>query len=310
MVRQSAGFGLNLELGFPVDGLEGGDTGATRAASVGRVDDEELDRQWGREGAETVGELRDEDGTLQFGISRRPGVGFLLEARRLGRILVEQDGRRVVCAPAPTEEWIWQRFLIGHALPFAALLQGLEVFHASAVVLAGRAVAFAAVSGSGKSSIALNLVAEGAGFLSDDVLAVEAGTEALLVHAGAGAANVRADAAEELAGRGALGEVIGHDAQSARVRVERLGHPVPLGSLYFLERTAAGEVEIETAAPVDPRLLLGSTFNLAVQTPERLAAQLDVCGRIADSAEIFHLRIPPGIKAPEVARAVQGHLRS
>ena len=56
----------------------------------------------------------------------------------------------------------WQRFLIAQVLPFAAALHGLEVLHASAVTVAGRALALLGPSGAGKTSLALALCRTGA----------------------------------------------------------------------------------------------------------------------------------------------------
>ena len=75
-------------------------------------------------------------------------------------------------------------------LPFAALLQGLEVFHASAVVQGGEAIALLGPSRAGKTSLALELCARGASFLADDVLALETREDALFAHPGSPVAGV------------------------------------------------------------------------------------------------------------------------
>jgi hypothetical protein len=54
-------------------------------------------------------------------------------------------------------------------------------------------------------------------------------------------------------------------------------------------------------APVDPRLLLASTFNLSLLQPERLARQLDVCGRIARSCAVLRVDCPPAVDARALA---------
>jgi hypothetical protein len=55
--------------------------------------------------------------------------------------------------------------------------------------------------------------------------------------------------------------------------------------------------------------LLASTFNLVVDSPERLVKQLDVCAAIARSCRLFCLEMPPR-PGVEVARTVHAHLRA
>jgi hypothetical protein len=69
-----------------------------------------------------------------------------------------------------------------------------------------------------------------------------------------------------------------------------------------VERAEAGErATVERLAAVDPRLLLASTFNLALRDPGRLARQLDVCGAIAESCAIYRVSCPPSVDAPSLA---------
>ncbi len=75
--------------------------------------------------------------------------------------------------PRACQDAAWQRLLVAQVLPFAALLRGLEVFHASGVVLGGEAIALLGPSHSGKTSLAMELCDLGASFLADDVLALE-----------------------------------------------------------------------------------------------------------------------------------------
>jgi hypothetical protein len=112
-------------------------------------------------------------------------LGYRLYARHFGLALINPNGERVLCAPPGAPDWSWQRFLVGRVLPWAALLRGREVFHASAVQVGGRAIAIVAPSGGGKTSLALRLVLRGAGFITDDVLALERTPDGINAYPGA-----------------------------------------------------------------------------------------------------------------------------
>ena len=260
--------------------------------------------------AARVAEVGGQDGALAASIDAIGDRGFAIWAREFGSAWIDAGGRTVSCAPAREPAWRWQRFLTGQVLPFAAVLQGLEVFHASAVVVNGRAVAIVAASGSGKTALALELVLRGLPFLDDDVLVLEAGADGgLTAHPGAALANVRRDGsglADRLCETG-IGEVLGSAGHETRIVLRRHEAAVPLGAVFFLRRAGSGgRATVERLSPVDPRLLLAATFNLALRGPERLARQLEVCGRVAESAAVFRVECPPGIGAAQLAGEVMG----
>jgi hypothetical protein len=302
-------FGLDLEVDFPMPGLEPGAwAGDGRQASVRRTTEDDLRGGWDESAAERLSELRYPDGRLAVTIDHGGGQGFLIRASQFGLARVGADGRSADVAPEDLPDWRWQRYLTGQVFPFLAVLQGLEVFHASAVVIDGAAVAVVAHSGSGKTSLGLNLALDGLPFLADDVLVVEPRDDTVVIHPGIGLANVRRQAAElaERVEQAGLGWRIGESEEEIRMAIRRHDEPVPLKALFYLRRLREGEgAEVELMQPVEPRLLLAGTFNFVVRTPERLARQLDVCARIAQSAQVFRVASPPAVDAVALAREIR-----
>jgi hypothetical protein len=296
-------FGLEVRTGFEVPGLAHPAPAGLRRTALELAPPGALDSAWGRGAGERIAELRHDDGRPAVTIDSGGARGYLVFAEGFGRALIARDGRGVLCEPLPLPAWRWQRYLTGQVLPFAAVLQGLEVFHASAVVAEGRALAIVAHSGTGKTSLALNLALAGLPFLADDVVALERAPDGLIAHPGAGLANVRPGEAalEQRIEAAGLGAAIGRGDGELRLRLERHTEPVPLGALVFLERRGEDPLRIERLRPVDPRLLLAATFNLSLRTPDRLARQLDVAARVERSAPVYRVRCPRGVGAAELA---------
>jgi hypothetical protein len=300
-------FGLDVESAFEIEGLGEADP---RAAPGRRVTVElgsagEVAAAPGAANATRIAEAPGPDGRPAATFDSLPGGGFVARADEFGVAWVSAGGDEVVCAPPDLPAWRWQRFLTGQVLPFAAVLQGLEVFHAAAVVVDGRAIAVLAGSGVGKTSLGLNLALRGLPFLNDDVLVLERDElGGVVAHPGAGVANVRRDGsglAERVRDAG-LGGPLGSTEHETRVTVRRHERSVPLGVVFHVQRTGSGDgATIAPLSPVDPRVLLGGTFNLALRDPERLERQLDVCGRIADSCRIFSVDCPPAVDAAALA---------
>jgi hypothetical protein len=309
--HHSHAFGLGLNLGFEVLGLTGAASPRPQMSLV-RVAEDVIEDEWSTRDAERLVCARDAQGCPAMTVDRQDS-DHRVWARERGLYLVAPARATLQCAPPPeVPAWQWQRLLIGQVLPLAAVLCGLEVLHASAVALDDRAVAFVGRTGSGKTSLALNLVLRGAGFVCDDVLALEPQPyDSTRAHPGPGLANLRHDEAARLREphRTTPYAVIGEDEQGLRIALQRVEHALPLSRIYFIERGAANDA-LTLEATQDARLVLGATFNLLVRTRERMARQLDLSSRVAATAELFRMRIPPTIGAGEVANAIEAHARA
>jgi hypothetical protein len=310
----AAAFGLDVDLGFPVEGLSPAETAPNgRPLSLERAEPEQVAAGWDSDDTIRLREWHHEDGRLEGAFERHPQLGFRLFADGYGAYAISPAGTAIRCAPPPeVEGWLWQRCLVGQVLPLAVVLQGLEVFHAAAVAIDGKAVGLVGASTAGKSSLAVHLVLRGAELLADDVLALEPGGARLEVQPGPGIVSLRHAEARRLPGSDLdrLGTLLGDDGEALRVRVTGATRAVPLAALYFLDRGDAPRTSFETLWPPDPRLLLGSTFNHMVATPERLTNQLEVCTRLAHGTPLFRAHVAPATGAADLAAALETHLRA
>jgi hypothetical protein len=249
---------------------------------------------------------RDGRGRPVLRVAQRPDDQVLMTARGWGAFLL--GPRTIRCAPLRIASWRWQRYLIGQVLPFAAVMRGLEVLHASAVAVGGEAIAITGPSQAGKSTLAAEWLGRGAPLVADDVVALDVDGRKPRVHPGPGILSLRADAPALRGDLQALGPVLGIDEHGARLVVTREREALPLGALVFLERTAGGAPRVRRVAEPHPQLLLSATFNLAVRTPDRLVRLLDVCEAIASSVAVLQVGVPPGAAPADVADAIEREL--
>jgi hypothetical protein len=306
--HRTRAFGLEIESTFEAPGLPPASGPASGpATTLELAAPAELDRDWPAD-AERLLEERFDDGPPARTIDNHPLHGYRLYARHFGLARIAVDGSRVVCAPPADEAWSWQRFLVGRVLPWASLLRGFEVLHASAVSIGGRAVAFVGPTGAGKTSLAVRMFARGAGFVTDDVLALDRDQSGgLRAHPGACIASVRPEerAAIPAAIWSTLGTVLGESGKTY-VALPRVEHALPLGAVCFLERGEGSA--FEPIAGADPRLLLSSTFVVGVQTPQRLLNQLDVCAALARDVPLYRVRVDTHGGAEALAATVLDRL--
>lgn len=240
-----------------------------------------------------------------IGLGYDAEVGYLLDLPGAGLFSVSPDGRMIRCAPVALEGWRWQHGLFAGPLPFAALVRGMEVFHASAVVLDERLIAITGASGSGKTSLAAFLRLAGARFFTDDVLALEA-REQVIAHPGPSLFNLPRSTAQLLsaAERAQLGTNVGFDRAQARIATEAFPGPQPMAALYFLDRRAdADGLSFESVTP-SGRLLLASSYNFVIRSQERLLRQLDVCSRLAKATSMTRIGVPRNVDARTLAAAI------
>jgi hypothetical protein len=308
-------FGIELNADFGVPGLleavDGGrfDRQDARRIELTLGDAASAEARWPAASGERTFQLAASDGEPVFTIDHEPAAGYRVWIAGLGQCLIAPAGDRILCSP-PQGRARWQ-LLIGQGLPIAAALQGLEVLHASAVRTGSSATAFIAPSGTGKTSLALHLLAHGAAFLADDVVALEAAGDALIVHPGIGLAHAPRAERASLDRAGVEVRWPSHAGPKRHVRVSVAPCPVPLGAAYFLERTAeVEEIEIVALDPPDPCLLLAATFVSHVPVAHRLITQLDVCSRIARTVPLFRVRTPSEGTAELLAERIAWHMRN
>jgi hypothetical protein len=254
--------------------------------------------------AELISDQRLPDGGVNFQIERSEEAGYRIWGPAYGSSVLSSDGRRLQGALGDASMAAWQRLLIAQALPFAAVLQGLEVLHASAVAVAGGAVAFAGLSGSGKTSLALELCRRGAEFIADDVIALELGEE-LLVHPGPPVAGVERGEADRRSSAGLSGgEALATDERETVERVSPRSEPAPLRAVFLLERQLDGSGAPQFEPAAEAQALLASTFNLVLADPARLARLLDVCA-LAARGLVERVSVGPTVDVAELGAAVE-----
>ncbi len=179
------------------------------------------------------------------------------------------------------------------------------MFHASAVVLEGRAVALLGPSGAGKTSVALALCRQKGLFLADDVIALEPAGEQLLVHPGTPLAGLDRAEANRLRGTGQPpGEqVLALNEREHLLRMNGAEGPVPLVALFCIDRRIDGPTHPRFEPVADAGQLLGCTFNFVLRTPQRLRGLLEVCA-LAARCRVERIIAGPDANADELAAAL------
>ncbi|MCW2988724.1 MAG: hypothetical protein JWM24_1662 [Solirubrobacterales bacterium] len=299
-------FGLDIDSDRPLSFLEG-----ATAAATGRPLRIRLDRaeqpNWRTE-ASLISDERHLDGSVSFQIEAAE-ERYRIHGPAYGSSVLAADGQSAWGEPGGEGMAGWQRLLVAQVLPFAAVLQGLEVLHASAVVVDGGAVALAGPSGIGKTSLALALQRQGADLLADDVLAVQREGGELLAHPGAPIAGVDRSEAERLraSGEDDLEHLLASNERERVTRRALAPRPVPLRALFLLDRRTDFDERPGFAGPLEPQHLLGTTFNLVLASPQRLAVLLDICALMA-KRQVERVSYGPETDATELAAVLRSRL--
>lgn len=258
--------------------------------------------------AQPIGWRTEPDGHKVADVLAHPEAGYRLPAPGFGTFHISAPGTRILAAPNAIPDWRWQRYLIGRVLPFAALLQGLEPLHASALGTAsGGALLLAGEPGAGKSTLAAALMLGGLSFMADDVVALQCQDSVVYAHVGADLLSLRPASVARLGAAAVrrLGRRVGADATGVRLAVSRPGARLPVQAIYFL--TASGPSPAQRPAD-GPSRLLGATFNAVIRDPGRVVRQLDICATLARTVPITDLSISAGQDPYAAADRILGEL--
>jgi hypothetical protein len=259
--------------------------GRSHAVAIHVVDPAEIAARWQLSEPRRILERRLPDGRLVVAVDEDPGVAFRIEAPAFGIHMVSADGSNAWVSSPEQPDWYSQRLLFSQTLPIAATLQGVGLFHASAVRVRGRAVGITAPSGTGKTSTAAHLVAQGAEFVTDDVLALDLEDEGVIAYAGPEFFSIEAHEVGAVAAsrRERLGVLLGESVkQHFRPTVSQTS--LPLGLLYLLERDAEAEaVRVDDFDGSIITTLLASAFIPHLSPDQRLVKHLELCGQMASA---------------------------
>jgi len=298
--------GITYE-GEAIPGLHpGGAPSSDRRAHVRVSDHARVSAAWDSHGAERVVDRRHPDRELFMSIDFHPAQGYRIDAPGHGLHLVSGDGRAVHLSTLTVPAWHSQLLLVAQTLPLVAVLQGLEVFHAGGVSIGERVFGLVGPSGVGKSSVACHLIAQGAGFFTDDVLALEHVDGGLVAHPGPRFVNLHEHERQAVAEgqRARLGAMLGH-SDKLHLRPDGDGRPRPLGGLLLLRRGAAvSGVRLSPQDPVDARDLLAGAFVTYVQGADRLTAHLELCAAVARGSLTHTVLIGARASAADVAQRI------
>ncbi len=197
------------------------------------------------------------------------------------------------------EPWLGYQ-LERHVLPIVRMMRGEAVFHAGAVQTGHGAILLLADGQGGKSTTTALLLADGAGFISDDQTGVTADREALgtpsLRLRQPSAALVPSDANTRLDGDGRI-----------VVDLQPNADPVPIAGLLMLgTRSAAGGVTLE---PVEGAIavasLLDQVFCGGLVDAALIERHFTVATDLAANLPVARLSVPNGPPWPTLLPEIE-----
>jgi hypothetical protein len=208
------------------------------------------------------------------------------------------DGRTVTCFGGPADVAV--AVFLGPVCALLNELAGRPCLHASAVRVGDIAIAFAANSGTGKSSLMASFIDAGHAMISDDILPMEVNDREALA--------IPAFAAMKLDGQNIdrlqrletqLAPVVSGSSKSWVSVGPFASNPVPLKVVYVLERSSEcnGRIEIETLHSGQSLIEL-IRFSFCARLVERLHLQptrLRLLGQVAQSVQVRRCRYPSGL---------------
>jgi hypothetical protein len=212
-------------------------------------------------------------------------------------------GDRLGCAPRDVSRLDWQRVLVNRVLPSVSIAHGNEALHACAVETELGVVAIAAPSGTGKSTLASELMRRGRQLFADDVLVLSTASGAVEAQAATPHMNISADAGD----CDDLGETLAEMAGESWLAVQgvsRRGRE--LAAVIVLERASGLALE---AKPLRPSPLAFAPYMLGLPDDDgRDASRFALYADLAESARLIGLTGGPEDRPAALADALESVL--
>ncbi len=203
--------------------------------------------------------------------------------------------------------------LLGPVLSYWFECRGLPTFHASAVAVGGRAIAFVSRHCGGKSGLAAGMIAAGASLLTDDVLALEEGDGRWEARSSYPLIRMWPDEAEHFLGSYADLPRVQGDSEKRSVAVGEGGFgsfcdaSMPLACVYLATRVEGKAVEIQPVSRGEALIeLVRHSFSPRLMAAAGLQpSRLDRLARLVRNVPVRRLLYPSGF---ERLAEVAGHI--
>ena len=237
------------------------------------------------------------DGTLWTAFYRT-NDGYLLRFPDLADFQVSADALHVTGFPVPeVSDATVQHLYLNQVLPLVLSKQGKLVFHASAVEVAGGAIAFAAESGRGKSTLAASFAVSGFRFLTDDGLVVEPTDDGHRILPSHPSIRLWEDSETALIAPGVrTAPALPFTPKSrflAGDEIRFCDQPRPLRRVYFLGNGKVATLAFQRLSAAEALVeWVKNSFLLDVEEKPRLASHFDQVAKLANQPIHYRLDYP------------------
>jgi hypothetical protein len=240
-----------------------------------------------------VWEMPDGKAWLEF---FRVADGYLLRFPGFADFVLSAEGREVQGWPVPgASPSMFEHLYLNQVIPLALSRQGKLVLHAGAIETSAGAVAFAAPSGRGKSTLTASFASSGHRFITDDGLPLEWREGRLVAIPGDTSIRLLDDSRHALLRAHEAGprDHRGKARVCAGSGLTHSAKPVVMRAIFFL---GSGEASVPAITPMTPAqaliALVRHSFLLDVDESEMLAAHFGEMSQIAALPIHYHLDYP------------------
>ena len=242
------------------------------------------------------------------------GIGYVLSFHQTCEFWIDHDLRSVRVHPfADVHPDMTALLFVGNVIACILTLAGECVLHASAVEMGNSALAFAGGSGMGKSTLAALLCANGARFITDDLLRLQPDGKDFRCFPGTGQLRLRQNAAALTDNFSVTARGTTPDGRIA-VTMDGNRSTVPLGAIVIPHPSRHGKELKLQRLTLSMSLLYLMAFprTQGLQQGKHLQRRLDSFGQIAAGIPIFKADIPWGLPFPRdfahsLVRGVEAH---
>jgi hypothetical protein len=261
------------------------------------------------------------NGTVWLALGKYPS-GYLLRFPGLADFLVSVDGKQIRCSSQPDTplETIRHLFL-DQVIPLLLSQWGRLVLHASAVAAPEGAIAFAGMTGMGKSTLTASFAEQGFALLTDDCLLLEERVGELFAIPSYPGLRLWGDVASVLFAHEPSASQVAHYTDKRRLGMNNgwlrfCPDAVALMRIYIL--TPPEEVSHAHAIQLSPLPLreafgelIRYAFRLDITDRERLREQFESLSRVVALPLVYRLAFPRDLSCLSAVReAILENLRA